>query len=311
MELESDDSPVWKTAKHLRVEGSFSTAVLVRSFAGQVELRGNVGRWCRADNVFNVDFNTTILRSNQIIDCYGLPHFCDDGEYWTDKDGVVRSNGAAVTRLDLTRNYSTGSQDDAVRYMAWLDGLSLPYIRRGRKVGSTTVQWGSNTGRYKLIAYNKAVEMVDHAKNEEHRAEIKASKIYQYCLENGIVRVELKLGRLELEDKGLRFLGDITMEKLQAFFDEKVHFLHGAKVRDELDLAALPQHVRLTYSAYMSGVDVTQILSRATLFRHAKFLRVFGVDILSAPDVLRLKTQVREIHVQAVDAPEWYWQKAA
>src|SRR3990172_1304949 len=153
MELESDDSPVWKTAKHLRVEGSFITTVLVRSFAGQVELRGNVGRWCRADNVFNVDFNTTILRSNQIIDCYGLPHFCDDGEYWTDKDGVVRSNGAAVTRLDLTRNYSTGSQDDAVRYMAWLDGLSLPYIRRGRKVGSTTVQWGSNTGRYKLIAY--------------------------------------------------------------------------------------------------------------------------------------------------------------
>ena len=195
--------------------------------------------------------------------------------------------------------------------MAWLDGLSLPYIRRGRKVGSTTVQWGSNTGRYKLIAYNKAVEMLDHAKNEEHREQVRASQIYQYCLENGIVRVELKLARLELEAQGLRFLGDIKMEKLQALFDEKVLFLHGSKVQDDLNLADLSQPVKLTYSAFMAGVDVTQILKPVTLWRHAKALRPYGVDILSAPDVLRLKTQVREIQVQAVDAPAWYWQKAA
>lgn len=311
METESDGMELWKTAKHLKLGGSFSTSVLVRSFAGQVELRGNVGRWCRPDNVFNVDFDTTILRCNQIVDCFGLPHFCDDGEYWEDKDGKVRSNGAAVTRLDLTRNYATGSPADAVRYMAWLDGLSLPYIRRGRKVGSTTVQWGSNTGRYKLIAYNKAQEMLDHAKNEEHREEIKASQIYQYCNEQGIVRVELKLGRLELEAQGLRFLGDISMKKLQALFDEKVLFLHGAKVRDDLDLAELPKGVRMTCAAYQKGIDVTQILPRETLRRHAIALRPYGIDILSAPDVLHLTTQVREIQVQAVDAPEWYWKKAA
>lgn len=311
MELESDDSPVWKTAKHLRIEGSFSSSVLVRSFAGQVELRGNVGRWCREDNVFNLDFDSTIQRANQIVDCFGLPHFCDDGDYWEDKDGKIRSNGAAVTRLDLTRNYSTGSPADAVRYMAWLDGLSLPYIRRGRKVGSTTVQWGSNTGRYKLIAYNKAVEILDHAKNEDYREQIKASPIYQYCLENGIVRVELKLARLELEAQGLRFLGDIKMEKLQALFDEKVVFLHGAKVRDDLDLAELPAAVRMTYVAYQSGIDVTQVLKRRTMYNHAKALRPYGVDIFSVPDVQRLKTQVREIQVQAVDAPDWYWKRAA
>lgn len=311
MELESDGMEMWKTAKHLKVEGSFSTSVLVRSFAGQVELRGNVGRWCRADNVFNVDFDTAILRCNQIVDCFGLPHFGDDGDYWEDKDGKIRSNGAAVTRLDLTRNYATGSPEDAVRYMAWLDGLSLPYIRRGRMVGSTTVQWGSNTGRYKLIAYNKAVEMLAHAKNDEDRERIRASQIYQYCLENGIVRVELKLARLELEAQGLRFLGDIKMDKLQVLFDEKVAFLHGSKVRDDLDLAELPQHVRLTYTAFMSGVDVTQILQPRTLRNHAKALRPYGVDILSAPDVLRLKTRVREIQIQAVDAPDWYWKQAA
>jgi len=312
VELDENEAEKWKTARHMALEGSHSTRVMLRSFAGQVELRGNVGRWCRSDNVFNLDFDSTILRANQLVDCFGLPHFSDDGDYWEDKDGKVRSLGAAVTRLDLTRNYVTGGAHEAVRYMAWLDGLSLPYIRRGRSVGSTTVQWGSNTGRYKLIAYNKAVEMLAHAKNDEDRKKIEASAIYQYCLTNGIVRVELKLARLELEAQGLRFLGDITMEKLQNLFNEKVSFLHGCKVRDDLDLSDLPASVRMTYSAYMSGVDVTQIFNnRMTLHRHAKKLREFGVDILSAPDVLRLKTQVREIHIQAAVAPDWYWQEAA
>lgn len=54
METDSDDKEKWKTAKHLPLEGSHSTSVLVRSFAGQVEVRGNVGRWCRPDNVFIV-----------------------------------------------------------------------------------------------------------------------------------------------------------------------------------------------------------------------------------------------------------------
>lgn len=311
MELDADESEKWKTAKHMRLEGSHSTSVLVRSFAGEVQIRGNVGRWCRSDNVFNVDFETTIARANQIVDCFGLPIFSDDGDYWEDKDGKVRSLGAAVTRLDLTRNYATGSPADAVRYMAWLDGLSLPYIKRGRSVGSTTVQWGSNSGRYKLIAYNKAVEMLAHAKGEDGRKEVEDSAIYQYCLREGIVRVELKLGRLELEEKGLRFLGDINMSKLQALFDEKITFLHGAKVREDLDLADLPSNVRLAATAYQSGIDVSQLLTRATLYRYAKQLRPYGVDLLSAPDIQRLKTTVRELNIQAVDAPDWYWKKAA
>lgn len=311
METDSNDKEKWKTAKHLPLEGSHSTSVLVRSFAGQVELRGNVGRWCRPDNVFNLDFDSTLRRANQIVDCFGLPHFCDDGDYWTDKDGKVCSIGAAITRLDLTRNYATGSETDAVRFMAWLDGQSLPYIRRGRKVGSTTVQWGSNKGRYKLIAYDKAQEMLDHAKNKAQRDLIKESKIFQFCNDNGIVRVELKLARQELEAKGLRFLGEVNMQKLQNLFNEKVAFLHQSKVPDDLELADLPKMARLTYRAYMSGVDVTLILPRETLRRHAVALRPFGIDILSAPNIEHLKTQVRTIDIQAVDAPEWYWKEAA
>lgn len=311
METDDHESEKWRTAKHFRAEGSFSTSVGFRSFGGQVDLRGNVGRWNRPDNVFNLDFETTILRANQILDCFGLPAFCDDGDYWTDKDGKVCSNGAAVTRLDLTRNYLTGSPADAAAFMGWLDGLSLPYIRRGRSIGGSTIQWGSNTSRFKLIAYDKAREMLDHAKNDEQRAAIKASRIFQYCMDNGLVRVEFKIGRQELQDQGLRFLGDITMAKLITLFNEKTAFLHGAAVPETLHLSDLPKSVRLTYAAYMRGEDVTLILHPRTLSRHAKALEPFGVDIRSAPTALRLNTRVREINIQAVSAPDWYWERAA
>ena len=315
MEFDSGDDGAlvekWKTAKHYRVQGSHATALMLRSGAGQVELRGNVGRWSRPDNVFNLDFPGVLQQSNRILDCFGLPVFSDDGDYWKDKDGKVRSNGAAVTRLDLTRNYSTGSPEDAVRFMAWLDGQSLPYIRRGRKVGSTTVQWGSNKGRYKLIAYNKAQEMLDHAKNEEDRARIRQSRVFEFCYFQGIVRVELKVGRLELEERGLRFLGDVNMEKLQNLFNEKVAFLHNAQTRDDLDLADLPAAVRLAYSAYSRGIDVSSILEPRTLRNYAKRLRPYGVDLLTVPDVQKLNTQIRELTIQAVDVPDWYWKEAA
>lgn len=311
METDDQDNEKWRTAKHFRAEGSYSTSVGFRSFAGQVELRGNVGRWCRRDNVFNLDFETTIQRANEILDCFSLPAFCDDGDYYEDNDGNICSNGAHVTRLDVTRNYLTGSPENAAAFMGWLDGQSLPYIRRGRSIGGTTVQWGSNTGRFKLICYDKAREMLDHAPNELERQIIKASKIYQYCYENGLVRVEFKIGRQELQDKGLRFLGDITMGKLIYLFNEKTAFLHGAAVPETLHLVDLPRSVQMTYAAYMSGNDVTKILKPMTLWRHAKALSAFGVDIRSAPTAQRLNTKVRELEIVAASVPDWYWREAA
>jgi II/X family phage/plasmid replication protein len=311
METDENDSEKWRTAKHLIVEGSHDSSIKLRSFAGTVEMRGNIGRWCRSDNLFNLDFPDTIRRANEILDCFSLPAFSDDGDYWENNKGEVCSLGAQVSKLDLTRNYLTGSQHDAAAFMAWLDGQSLPYIRRGRKIGSTTVCWGSPTGRFMLIAYDKAQEMLDHAKDAEHRAEIKDSKVYKYCRENGLIRVELKLRRQELKDKGLRFLGDITMEKLTEIFNEKVAFLYKAETPDNLTLADIPKAVRLSYTSYINGVDVAQILPRETLRRHAKILRNYGVDLTTAPSVHRLKTSVRSINIQPAIAPDWYWAKAA
>jgi hypothetical protein len=101
------------------------------------------------------------------------------------------------------------------------------------------------------------------------------------------------------------------MEKLTELFNEKVAFLHNAQAPDNLTLADIPKAVRLSYTSYINGVDVAQILPRETLRRHAKILRNYGVDLTTAPSVHRLKTSVRSINIQPAIAPDWYWAKAA
>lgn len=308
MELDSDGTVNYRIAKHYRHQGSFKTALALRSSASRVEISGNVGRFGRPDNVFNAGWDSTINIAQTIVAALDLPPFSTGSTYF-DSYGNMQSFGACVTRLDLTRNYSTGSPEQARAFLSWLDGQSLAYVRRGRKVGSTTVEWGSNTGRYKLIAYDKAQEMFDHSKDKDS---LKENRVYQYCRENGIIRVELKLKRQELADKGLRFLGDIDMGKLIQLYNEKTDFISGATVDcSAMDMSDLPSSVRMTYEAYMRGVDVACLLPRMTLFRHAKILRSYGVDITSNPSVQRLKTEVRTINLAPAEMPDWYSLKAA
>jgi hypothetical protein len=308
MEINPDGSLEYRIDKFHMHKGSFATSLALRSSVGRVELSGNVGRFGRSDNLFNSGWDDTLKSAQAVLSAFDLPLFTSGATY-SDSRGNTQSFGASVTRLDLTRNYSTGSPQHAVAFLSWLDGQSLAYIRRGRKVGSTTVEWGSNKGRYKLIAYDKAQEMLDHSGDKEV---MENDRVYQYCRDNGIVRVELKLKRQELADKGLRFLGDIDMGKLIQIYNEKTDFVKGAEVVcSDLDLSDLSSAVRCTYEAYMRGADVSQWLSNGTLYRHAKILRAYGVDITSNPSVQRLKTEVRTINLVPTEKPDWYSLKAA
>lgn len=64
-----------ESVQFLRHEGSHSTAVFVRSDGRNVSLWGNVGRYGRSDNVWNLDFPETFQRAGDIVSSYGLPAF--------------------------------------------------------------------------------------------------------------------------------------------------------------------------------------------------------------------------------------------
>ena len=67
--------------------------------------------------------------------------------------------GAVVSRLDITRNYSTGSESSARAFIRWLGARSISRMKRGQ-AGDESVWW-ANT-RHMLKAYIKHLEMIKH-----------------------------------------------------------------------------------------------------------------------------------------------------
>jgi len=311
----------WDSLKGKHVKGSHETSLRLRCDGTEVTLSGNVGRFGRPDNLFTLGWDQTIEKANRILAAHGLPPFTpgeqvlkmSPSEYDRKNQLFLAYTGATVSNIHLTANLSTGSLDDAQSAIDWLDGQSMSHIKKGR-VGSSTAQFGTKSGRKLLKFYIKSMEMLVHAKNAAERQVIKESLVYRFASTLGVVRAELECHRLMLRDHGLRYLGDITMEKLTHLFEQNVEILDRVKVdASSLDIAALPAPVRLTASAYLRGENLKSMLSQATWYRHAKILRGYGLDIAEPHNVkaFPIKLSNRPVELQQVHAPDWYWDESA
>jgi len=284
--------------------GSFDTAVRIYSDGGLYGLSGNIGRLDRADNLFNLGWGATRKKADRVLACAGLPGFTDgkgrpfgwgdrpeDGRDWPERGGTV-------ARLDLTCNFSAGSDAQARAVIRWLSGQSVKRAKRGYS-GDESVWW-SNT-RIMLKAYRKGAEMKAHGVDDE---------LVQWATDNGVVRVELELKRRELQERDLRDIGNITQEKLEAVFMEHLEPFRRVDSSDEPDiLAAIPARSRALAAAWLSGQDCHNLCSRATLYRHAKVLREYGLDILETRNIEKFPVKVRVIDLVPLEVPEWYLRK--
>lgn len=170
-------------------------------------------------------------------------------------------------------------------------------MKRGH-AGDSSVWW-VNT-RHMLKAYIKHLEMVAHG------ADV-ASKAVQWCRSLGVVRVEIELKKRLLSELGLNDIGAVSDEKLAALFGEQTALLRSVDRSSDVDLIdEIPQRSRAYASAWLAGQDVRALCSRATLFRHARVLRAFGLDILEPRSLDVFPVRVRVVDLQPLAVPEWY-----
>lgn len=154
-----------------------------------------------------------------------------------------------------------------------------------------------------LKAYRKGAEMKKRGGDPE---------LIQYAEDKGIVRVEVELKKRELSELGLSHLGAISDDKLRAIFNEYVEPFRRVDSSEEPDiLSSIPARSRAYAAAWLAGQDVRILCSQATLYRHARVLREYGLDILEARNIERFPVKVRVIDLEPLRAPDWYLERMA
>lgn len=294
-----------ETAYDYQHPGSYDTSVSVRSYRGRVTWRGNPSRWGRPDNLFGYSLGRCVEIVNSHMRELGLPEFtpgvpCDltrtvDGQR-EDYPGLAWT-GARVSTIDLTRNYSAGSDWLARQAITCWQGLA-PKRMRPEHYRDETAMWV--TKRRSVKAYRKAHDM---------RTKTPDSPWTAWAESQGVVRVELRARSDALADAGLSYLGScLEPGALEALYARHTAHLEAPTMpATDLDLETLRPEHRATYVAWQSGHDVRRLLSRATYYRHRKALAVHGVNLDAPLRSTVVEFPRRVIRLEPLEAPAGYW----
>lgn len=293
----------WKTTRSVQHEGSFETSLNVRSDGYRVTFSGNVSRFGRPDNLFGFDFFECLRRVNEVLAHYALPPFTAGKKIERIVKGEVRYEwtGARVSRIDLTANYETGSEDNAHALMQYL-ATQHAGRHEGRVLGQgeTVAYGGRGGGRQYWKAYIKHLELQRHGATDQ--------RVIEHCAARGVVRFEGTVRTKALTDMGGAFLGDYesgwAMGQLVKLFDQQSQVLHRAE-RSTDDLDNLPRALRGTARDYLAGMDLVNTMSRTTFYRHRTALLPYGIDI-AVRNVRPFQPRVRVIELRPAEVPSWY-----
>lgn len=302
MRIDREGVTVNTTLKKLRIDGSHETAVFVRCDGETVWFEGNVSKYRRPDNVFGYSFRECILRVNELLAEHHLPPFTDGERYITNFKGEPRSvwTGAAVTRVDLTQNFSTGSKDNAYYFMRYLASQQVSRLKTGTHGDGETVDFGRGSRRVYSKAYLKGAELRRHAQGNEY-----LEQLADWCDSVGLLRFETTYKSTKLHDMGCHYLGGFDMKQLEIDFEERKEVLTRSSVEVE-ELTDLSKPLLSTYLMWQSGHDISSRLSRATFYKHRKELLPYGVDIAIKSNVTQLKPRTRVIMLGPVTPPDFY-----
>ena len=190
------------TPHRLKVPGSYASSLLVRAISlDELEIQGNPAKWLAGHNLWGMDCPLELLQATlaRLWGILGLdPASVLSG-------ALAALHGVIITRIDLTAMYELGSRAEV---LAWLRSAqhqaSIPHRGRGVfREGSLIL--GSAKGkaftRWQVVCYSKGQEVTAHPLPEPIANDEQLSAWTDRQL-----RIEVRLGRHELMEKGLRTL---------------------------------------------------------------------------------------------------------
>jgi hypothetical protein len=336
-DLETGESTREAFVSDLKLEGSFSSSVMVKCNGYRISVYGNPSRWGRMDNLFGLDnFEDCISVYNKILNGLGLPSFtkCTNFFFRTAQNGGKNQkiyNGAIFKHIDFTRNLSVGEGNER----PFLKALSAHSINRSVSPylypNEHTVEWyGKNiqkngsTYRYVKV-YTKTADLLRHQKKHTKGGSFDDMQYYhdliQYTAKSGVVREEHSFKREYLHRHDLCAYGLVKEnqfnEELQVITEIRnrleVSKMQYETIADQLlekEICKSRQSANATQMAYLmwlhgehSGVGKSQFK-----VHKARLLQV-GIDISQKLDISRVPLRLKScdiIEVKPLDMPSWY-----
>lgn len=308
LKLDRNGSVTKRIPHRLSVHGSFESSIAIRApSTEELEISGNPAKWLQGHNLYGpsdpVELLWAVLQRLE-----GLPYIlpCSLAEMGLRSPHSL--SGTIITRIDLTEMMMLPSRADVAAFLRTAE-LTGHLAHRGKGVmrGGTLVYGdaqGKQFTRWQAVLYGKAEEAESHplpevmAVDEEVRAWL-----------DGCLRVEVRLGRLELAERGLRHLRDWVSVDPFSLWGEKVAQISFNEGRETLDLDKLPRHLRAVFAAWTTGEDLRRMYAARTFYHYRRQLKALAqVDIKLPPAVAPVAQIVpfrRVLEAVPVGRPNW------
>lgn len=321
----------------LKMEGSYSSVLMIKCDGFRVSVYGNPSRWGRMDNLFGLKtFDECIDVYNAILARLELPPFtkCTGFQFRTAINGGTNKkiyDGAIIKHVDFTRNLTVGEG----RERPFLKALSGHSINRGVSPflypNENTVEWygkniQKNGSSYRYIkVYTKTADLLRHQKKLTKGATFDDIQYFddliRYTAKKGVVREEHSFKRDYLERHDLTAYGLIKEsdfnEELQAITEIRkrleVSDMQYESVAEQLiekGICKSRQSANSTQMAYLMWMHGEyQDRNKRQWREHKSRLLKIGIDISQKLDITRAPLRLKSceiIEVGHLQPPSWY-----
>jgi len=313
-------------------EGSYSTSIEVKCDGNRITVKGNPSRFNRADNLFGYsNLEDCVSVYNKILTSLDLPPFTETTKIdnvWNFKSNCFNQmpNGAIVLQVHVTKNYFVG-EGNVKNFIRSLGSYAyrskLPMIYPN----GCTIDWSAGSRTLYIKLYCKYTSMLKERKKLVSRyteAEMEYyDRVMQYCLENGIARLEYEFKSQFLATRNLRFYGVGDMNDLLKFrfVEDKLEKMENivtdyTSIADELlctGIVKTRQSANSTQSYFfmwLHGQDIRKAITKSNFYVHRNRLLLLGYDICDQINVSAMPIRVKNTSILSISeaiVPDWYY----
>ena len=298
-------------ANRLSVKGSHDATITIRSHTDNtVEISGNPAKFLQGHNVFGTnDLKYLVAKMiDKLCMIDELELKPTDVEYENIQQGIYH-----LSRVDVNEHFAFPSAQVA---RAWLRAAGNSANMKFRGAGlfkEGTLYFEGK--RYIPKIYFKYDEI--NSKDKSHRLPdelLQIPELIEYAEKS--LRFEIKILSTQLKDwylhLGCNWDADTATMLINDQFISKLQLSANMPIENEV-VESLPKNLRLTYTAWVNGEDLRQVLSRPTFYRYRTRLLEYGIDISIVKDIEKEQSNVvpmiRYLEAVPMGIPDWAYQK--